>query len=189
MTKKQTAALQRIIDRETCRYACKKETERKTAGVHPGGNGWNVVTDGYVAVLFPDGLSHDLPWSEDSLSGIYDMVRKETRYDHFLAHTVTVEDIREWKKLSKPWKAGLTHKTGAVPVHLTAHKLDGGTLDGYYDPRYLVDAVEAIGPGAMIYISKYSGYSSFCSLLIYPKDWMEDSEHTVGYVMPLRIGG
>ena len=76
--------------------------------------------------------------------------------DHFLALTVTADTIKEWKQLSKDWKAGKTHKTGAVPVKLTAQDNDGRVVDGYYDPRYLVDVVES-------------------------------TDHTIGYVLPLRI--
>lgn len=195
MTKKQTAALLRIIGRESSRIEWEKRNEKmdtgieKTAGVHPS---WehHIVTDGIVAVIFhekPDGLPE-----AERMDGLYDVMRREIEqsnpfYDHFLALTATADHIREWKEQAKPWKAGKDSKTGAVPVKLTAKKDDGGEIEGFYDPRYLLDAVEAIGPGAMLYIGRYSAASPLCSLLVFPKNWMEDNDHVTGYVLPLRI--
>lgn len=195
MTKKQQAALQRIIDREASRIEWEKQNgktdtgiERK-AGVHPSGER-HIVTDGMVAVIFqeePDGVPE-----AERMDELWNIMRQEVecsdKYtDHFLALTVTADHISEWKKLSRDWRAGKTHKTGAVPVKLTAQNNDGGTVEGFYDPRYLVDVVEAIGPGAMLYIGKYSKQSCFCSLLVYPKNWTETADHITGYVLPLRI--
>ena len=72
-------------------------------------------------------------------------------------------------------------------MKLTAQRENGGTLEGFYDPRYVLDAAEAIGPGAMLYIGRYSKNSPFCSLLVFPRDWMEDKDHVTGYVLPLRM--
>jgi len=192
MTKKQIAALQRVIDRDASRIEWKKQNRKEgdpaveeTAGVHPSHEKY-VVTDGYVAVIFPEKPS-ELPEAERN-DGLYDMMRGDiVNYDHFLALTVTAAHISEWKQQAKLWKAGKTHKTGAIPVKLSAQTLDGRMIEGYYNPCYLLDAVEAIGPGAMIYIGKYSRSSPFCSLLVYPKNWMEDADPKIGYVLPLRI--
>lgn len=196
MTKKQIAALQRMIDREASRIEWKKQNRKRgdpaveeTAGVHPSHEKY-IVTDGYVAVIFSEKPA-ELPEAE-RMDSLYDMMRNDIHNqdcfnDHFLALTVTAAHISEWKQQAKLWKAGKTHKTGAVPVKLIAQKPDGGTVEGFYDPRYLVDAVEAIGPSAMLYIGRYSRNSPFCSLLVYPKNWIEDSDSKVGYVLPLRI--
>lgn len=192
MTKKQIAALQRVIDREVSRIAWKKQNRKEgdlvveeTAGAHPSHEKY-VVTDGYVAVIFPEKPT-ELPEAERN-DGLYDMMWGDiVNYDHFLALTVTATHISEWKQQAKPWKAGKTHKTGAVPVKFSVQAPDGGTIEGYYNPCYLLDAVEAIGPGAMIYIGKYSRNSPFCSLLVYPKNWMENADSKIGYVLPLRI--
>lgn len=192
MTKKQAVALQRVIDREASRIEWKKQNRKKgdpaveeTAGAHPSHEKY-IVTDGYVAVVFPERPA-ELPEAERN-DGLYDLIRNDIYgYDHFLALTVTAAHISEWKQQAKPWKAGKNHKTGAIPVKLSAQTFDGGMVEGFYDPRYLVDAVEAIGPGAMIYIGKYSRSSPFCSLLVYPKNWMGNADSKVGYVLPLRI--
>lgn len=192
MTKKQIVALQRVIDREASRIEWKKQNRKEgdpaveeTAGVHPSHEKY-VVTDGYVAIIFPEKPS-ELPEAERN-DGLYDMMQGDiVNSDHFLALTVTAVHISEWKQQAKPWKAGKSHKTGAIPVKVSVQTPDGGTIEGYYNPCYLLDAVEAIGPGAMIYIGKYSRYSPFCSLLVSPKKWMEDANPNIGYVLPLRI--
>lgn len=200
MTKKQLAALQRIIKREQAKYCDDaweankfrddhKLVPAKQAGAHPSCDHY-VVTDGKVAVIFckkPDGMP-----VVERMDGLYDAMSADIEcsdksHDHFLALTVTADHIKEWKKLSKDWKAGKTQKTGAVPVKLTAETTDGGTVGGFYDPRYVLDAVEAVGPGAMLYIGRYSKFSFYCSLLVFPKNWAEMEEHTTGYVLPLRI--
>ena len=196
MTKKQISALQRMIDREASRIEWKKQNRKEgdpaveeTAGAHTSHEKY-IVTDGYVAVIFPEKPA-ELPEAE-RMDSLYDVMRSDIQNqdcfnDHFLALAVTAAHISEWKQQAKPWKAGKTHKTGAVPVKLTAQKPDGGTVEGFYDPRYLVDVVEAIGPGAMLYIGRYSPHSPFCSLLVFPKDWMENNEHAIGYVLPIRM--
>lgn len=196
MTKKQISALQRMIDREASRIEWKKQNRKEgdpaveeTAGAHPSHEKY-IVTDGYVAVIFPEKPA-ELPEAE-RIDSLYDMMRNDIHNqdcfnDHFLALTVTAAHISEWKQQAKPWKAGKTNKTGAVPVKLTAQKSDGETVEGFYDPRYLVDVVEAIGPSVMLYIGRYSRHSPFCSLLVYPKNWMEEHDPKVGYVLPLRI--
>lgn len=192
ITKKQAAALQRVIDREASHIERKKQNRKKgdpavdeTAGVHPSHEKY-IVTDGYVAIVFPERPA-ELPEAERN-DGLYDLIRNDIYgYNHFLALTVTAAHISEWKQQAKPWKAGKNYKTGATPVKLSAQTFDGGTVEGFYDPRYLVDAVEAIAPGAMIYIGKYSRSSPFCSLLVYPKNWMGNADSKVGYVLPLRI--
>ena len=192
MTKKQLAALQRILDREASRIEWKKQNRKEgdpvveeTAGVHPSREQY-VVSDGYVAVIFPEKPEGLLEAERND--DLYDLIWNDINgYDHFFALTVTAAHISEWKQQAKPWKAGKTNKTGAVPVKLTAQKPDGETVEGFYDPRYLVDVVEAIGPSAMLYIGRYSRHSPFCSLLVYPKNWMEEHDPKVGYVLPLRI--
>lgn len=188
MTKKRLSALQRIINREVYQIELKKQNNQKlkrVAGLHPSRDRY-VVTDGYVALIFcdkPEGVLE-----AERIDSLYDLVRKNIEdCDHFLALTVTDDHIKEWKHYAKQWKAGKTYKTGAIPVKLSAQTNDGGTVEGFYDPRCLVDAVEAIGDGAMLYIGKCSKNSVFCSLLVFPRDWMENNNHDImGYVLPIR---
>lgn len=148
MTKKQIAALSNIIANENARLE-----ERKSAvkpGIHAAWDKW-IVTDGISAVLLaekPDGL----PEGEE-MRKIYEMVEREVkRGDSVLACTATVEKIKEWKALVKPWKQGKDSKTGATPVEITARMEDGRAVTGYYNPWYLVNVVEAVGTNALVYI-------------------------------------
>lgn len=193
MTKKQAAALLRMIDREASRIEWKKQNRKEgdpaveeIAGAHPSHEKY-IVTDGYVAVVFPE-MPTELPEAEwnDSL---YDLIRNDICCnDHFLALTVTAAHISEWKRQAKPWKAGKNHKTGAVPVEITAQHEDGSIISGFFNPVFLVDAVESVGTGAMIYIGRNTRWSvRYPTLLIYPKDWMGTDPEAIGFVLPLRI--
>lgn len=182
MTKKQLAALNTIVALENARL--EERNSKLNPGVHPCYDKW-LVTDGVSAVILsekPEGL----PESEEQ-SKIFDVIQRDIdNGTHILACRVTSDIIREWKVLAKPWKKGMDTKSGAAPVTLTAQKEDGGSFSGNFNPWYLVNVVEAIGPGAMLYL----GNTRFCqhpSLLVYPKDWMEDTNHATGYVLPLRI--
>lgn len=166
MTKKQIAALSNIIANENARLE-----ERKSAvkpGIHAAWDKW-IVTDGISAVLLaekPDGL----PEGEE-MRKIYEMVEREVkRGDSVLACTATVEKIKEWKALVKPWKQGKDSKTGATPVEITARMEDGRAVTGYYNPWYLVNVVEAVGTNALVYIGYSVQFSKFPSLFVYPKD-------------------
>lgn len=81
MTKKQIAALQRIIDREASRIEWKKQNRKegdpeveKTAGAHPS-HEKVIVTDGYVAVVFSE-MPAELPEAERNDS-LYDLIRND----------------------------------------------------------------------------------------------------------------
>lgn len=184
MTQKQSAALRRIIARERAnsQYAV-------WAGVHPC-CGKYIITDTHVAVIFhekPDGFPEG--GCEDAL---YESLRAEiecteSQYDHFLALTVTSDYIKDLRRQAIPWRAGKTLKTGAAPTKVTARGSDGEIIEGYYNPRLMLDVIEAIGPGAMLYIGKSSVAQNLCSLLVLPKNCMEDCNHAVGFVFPLRV--
>lgn len=182
MTKKQIAALSNIIANENARLE-----ERKSAvkpGIHAAWDKW-IVTDGISAVLLaekPDGL----PEGEE-MRKIYEMVEREVkRGDSVLACTATVEKIKEWKALVKPWKQGKDSKTGATPVEITARMEDGRAVTGYYNPWYLVNVVEAVGTNALVYIGYSVQFSKFPSLFVYPKDWMEHNPDRIGFLLSIR---
>ena len=150
MTKKQIAALWRIIKREQSMYdtaalnANKFRSNHKTiapkqAGVHPSLEKY-IVTDRCVAVIFSK-KPPELPEAERN-NGLYEQIQCDiSAHRHILALTVT-----------------------------------------------LIDAVEAIGPGAMIYIGRSVYDSGVClnTLLIYPQNWMENPDHEIAYVLPRR---
>lgn len=180
MLKKQITALNRILDWE------RFYREDKPCGVHPTGDRY-VITEGHVAILLqekPDGLPE-----ADRQDGILNSIESDRDYgDHTLAFSVTADRIKEWKRLSKPWEEGKTHKTGAVPVEITAQCEDGSTVSGFFNPLLLADAAEAVGTGCMVYIGHDTRWNShYPTLLVYPKDWMGTDPEIMGFVLPLRI--
>ena len=182
MTKKQTAALSRMICREISRFDGDNTIQ---AGVHTAYDRY-IVTDGTAAIILPE--MPDTLRKGSQMDSIYDVIRRNMENaDHILADTVTADHIRTWKQLAKPWKAGKDAKTGAVPVEITAQN-NRITITGSSNPCGLIDAVEAIGAGAMLYLGR-GKCSSFPSLLVYPKDWMAQRAFAFGYVLPLRILG
>lgn len=183
MTKKRIAALSNIIALENVR-----NEERKSEaipGIHPACDKW-LVTDGIAAVVLsekPEGLQE-----AEELQNVYKLVEQEiNRTDKLLAYTATQNKIKEWKALAKLWKQGKDHKTGATPVEITVHTDDGYTLTGYYNPWFLVNVVEAVGPNALIYIGRGGRFSNFPTLFVYPKDWMERDPDTIGFLLPIRM--
>ena len=115
MTKKQTAALSRMICREISRFDGDNTIQ---AGVHTAYDRY-IVTDGTAAIILPE--MPDTLRKGSQMDSIYDVIRRNMENaDHILADTVTADHIRTWKQLAKPWKAGKDAKTGAVPVEITA---------------------------------------------------------------------
>lgn len=183
ITQKQSAALRRIIARERVNW------HYAWAGAHPC-CGKYIVTDTHVAVIFcekpenlPEGGRQDMIY--ESLRA--EIERTESQYDHFLALAATPSYIKELRSQAIPWRAGETLETGAVPTKVTAQRSDGGIVEGYYNSGLVMDVIEAIGPGAMLYIGNSCIVRDLCSLHVLPKNWMEDSNHAIGYVFPLRV--
>lgn len=177
MTKKQLAALQRIIDIE------QYKRPNSPAGVHPT-NEHFIVTDGYVAVMFseqPDGLNMAEP-----MESIFKIIMEDMNHGNHCLVSESV-DLNGWRQLARDWKKGKDHKSGATPVVLSTTTDRGETIIGTFNPRILVDAVEAVGTGAMLYLGYRQNYSHYPTLLVYPKDWMESGCDPMALVMPLRV--
>lgn len=180
MLKKQIAALNRILDLE---QIYRKD---KLCGVHPAGDRY-IITEGHVVVLLrekPDGFPE-----ADRQDDVFKQIQNDRDHgDHILASTVTTDIIKEWKRLSKDWKAGKTHKTGTIPVEITAQREDGSKVSGSFNPILLVDVAEAVGTGCMFYIGHNTRWnSSWPTLFVYHKDWMESAQDIMGFALPLRI--
>lgn len=179
MLKKQIAAMNRILDWE--RFYRKD----KPCGAHPSGDGY-VITDGRVAILFQE-KPDDFP-EADRQDDLYKLIQNDWKNrDCVLAFTVTADMVKDWKRLAREWKCGKTVRNGAHPVEVTAQREDGTKVSGLFNPAVLVNAVEAVGTGCMVYV----GYTRWCTqrpaIFILPKDWMETGPGTMGFVLPLRI--
>ncbi len=181
MTKKQIKALQNIIARENARHPVEI-----TGGIHPSMENF-CITDGRMIIMFhqkPEGFPDG-----SRLDDFDKIMKRNLEYgNHIFALTATADLVSEWKKLIKPWNRGMTPKNGAVPVEITAKHDNGSVEFGRYDPRLLVDAVETVGPNALVYIGKDKRFSThFPTLLIFPKNWVDTGNSDIAaLVLPRR---
>lgn len=180
MTKKQQAALYRMINREASSI---KQNRKKgdpvigeIAGVHPMHEKY-VVTDWCGAVIFPD-MPSELPEANRD-DELYDKIHEYTDgYDRLFALTVTSAHVSQWRQLRKSDRV--------APVRITAHDLDGKMVEGLYNPSYLIDVVEAIGIGCTVYIGHNAIHNSHAhTLFVYPKNSKGTDSETVGVVLPV----
>lgn len=175
MTKKQQAALQRIINRETARNnenGVKDHGNFVFGGVHPVEDGY-VITDGYVAVYYhqkPEGFADAS--QADSLGRV--IMNERNNGNHTLIEEKFPLD--DWKKLARQ-----AERSGA-----TARVTIGPAQDTDFNPRLVVDAMEAIGTGALAYLGRIPNARN-STLLIYPKNWMDNPDScSFALVLPLR---
>lgn len=181
MTKKQINALQRIIDRERASGRVKRP------GVHTiqdRGVSKLFVTDGAVAIVFKDENTAELPEITTPADALFTMIRNEKEHkDYTLNLSVTTELLKEWKALQKEWKKCSTdtqRRNYLVEIRSQEfpHKF------GHFNPCLLVDAVEAIGIRANIFIGQASPH--YCALFVFPKNFMELGDYDYGYILPYR---
>lgn len=190
MTEVQTAALQRIIRREEAGNVQMSEGSVAgcfgvgfTAGVHPSCDRY-VVTDGGVAVVLGD-MPKELP-EVMRLDKLYRILEgRINARSYIFALSVTDAHLSKWKEMSKRWTDEGKYDAEAVPVEITTS--EDNRIVGFYNPILLVDAVEAVGSDAVIYIGKYEKCNPFHSLLIYPREWTENCKLPISYVSPLMI--
>lgn len=175
MTKKQQAALQRIINRETSRNnenGVKDHGNFVFGGVHPVEDGY-VITDGYVAVYYhqkPEGFADAS--QADSLGRV--IMNERNNGNHTLIEEKFPLD--DWKKLARQAERNGT----------TARVTIGPAQDTDFNPRLVVDAMEAIGTGALAYLGRIPNARN-STLLIYPKNWMDNPDScSFALVLPLR---
>ena len=104
MTKKQTAALSRMICREISRFDGDNTIQ---AGVHTAYDRY-IVTDGTAAIILPE--MPDTLRKGSQMDSIYDVIRRNMENaDHILADTVTADHIlRNHGKPGKMLKPGLS---------------------------------------------------------------------------------
>jgi len=152
MTKKQTAALQRINKREEVRRP-------GNSGLHPsageeigwyGTHDWTAISDGQVVVLLyekPDGL------------------RDAERYNFLCQHvdgflkddrSIMVNNpslLDECKNLIRDWKKDKSEDKPEFPkIAVSSMDDKGETITGTFNALLLLDALEALGPHVRVYI-------------------------------------
>lgn len=190
MTKKQLAALQRILEREAAAF--QTLSGRPVPGQHPSEDKF-AVSDGNICILLDVPLPN-LPMGErlDSLVRIVHNERKgET---HFPVPESQIDRPR-WTRWSK--------RGGGEPhgVELSAPVLhpdqlifeDAGAAEpstevtGKFDPQLLIDATDAVGDKPLFFLGFGPFNAHFPSLLVFPPEWTEQRDiEPMALVFPLR---
>lgn len=191
MTKKQLAALQRILDRETVAY--RMLSGRPAPGQHPSEDKF-AVSDGDICILLDTPLPN-FPMGErvDSLNQI---VQNERRSE---AHSPVPEgeiDHPRWTRQARHCNDQLQGIVLSAPI-IRPDQLnfeEAGIAEtttevtGKFDPQLLVDAAEAVG-GSPLYFLGYGPFNGhFPSLFVMPPDWTESNcAKPIALVLPLRV--
>lgn len=190
MTKKQLAALQRILEREATAY--RALSGRPVPGQHPTEDKF-AISDGNICILLNEPLPN-LPMGErvDSLARIVQNERKgET---HFPIPK---------SQISRPYWASQIRRDGGQPhgVELSAPVLrpdqlifnDAGTAEipmevtGKFDPQLLIDATDAVDGSPLFFLGYGPSNAHFPSLLVMPPDYTEcNCAEPIALVLPLR---
>lgn len=197
-TKKQIAALQRIIDRE-------EGTRPGSSGLHPSNGGeiawidpygthdWTAVSDGHVVVLLydkPDGL-RDAERC-DFLCQHVDGFLKDDR--SIMVNNPSLRD--ECRKLIQDWKKNKNESKPPFPkIIVSAVDDNGSVIAGTFNALLLLDAMEALGPHVRVYI----GYDQRHTQLRLPhqpcltlyrrigRDWWSDNDESQkAFLLPCR---
>jgi hypothetical protein len=182
MTKKQLAALNRIMEREQVRYDRTKPGD--TAGVHPSGERF-AVTDGSVILLFvekPEGVP-EAEHTDTFEKFVQDYL---TEYDEYLVDAPpTVDDckevIRNWEKMDQSGKPLLPRIT------ITAHDDNGEPITSYFNAQLYIDLLESVGPYHDIYmVNSRSVHFPLPCLLVYKRGGLE-ALHAVNWSEPAML--
>jgi len=177
MTVKQKTALNRILERE-------KLIRPDTFGLRASLDKW-VITDGAMAVMFhekPDGFH-----AGSKMDSLAEYILDEFENGNFILASTQI-DIPTWKADTKGYqqKKLRSKQQPAHPMlHIEAIGEDGRVYEGHYNKQYVLDAVEALGSKAFLYISTRSrkpGQSP--SLMVLHEDWMEDRTLPFALILP-----
>lgn len=191
MTKKQLAALQRILEREAAAY--RALSGRPAPGQHPSEDKF-AVSDGNICILLDVPLPN-LPMGErvDSLVRI---VRNERKGEtHFPVPEGEIDHPR-WAKQVRRCNNQIQGIALSAPIirpdqlnFEEARIAETATeVTGKFDPQLLVDATDAVS-GRPLYFLGYGPFNGhFPSLLVMPLDWNEcNCTKPIALVLPLRI--
>ena len=176
-TKKQLAAMLRIVSREQYRndgvaFDKSKYTDRvcmpKPAGLHPSGTRY-AVTDGALTIMTtdePEGIP--LVSRFDECNEFVESFVKDGR-SYLMNNPPSVEDcknaIRDWKK----------NPTTKFPKIYVSAETEIGTVSSCFNARLLLDALEAMGTYTHVYIGmdKTNRWRYPC-LTIYRRDGRDE---------------
>lgn len=190
MTKKQLAALLRILEREAAAY--RALSGRPAPGQHPSEDKF-AVSDGNICILL-DAPIPILPMGErvDSLVQIVHNERKgET---HFPVPESQI-DRSSWTRWMRRG-SGEPHGVELSAPVLHPDQLifeDAGAAEtstevtGKFDPQLLIDATDAVGDKPLFFLGFGPFNAHFPSLLVFPPEWTEQRDiEPMALVFPLR---
>lgn len=190
MTKKQIAALQRILDREAAAYQVL--SGRPVPGQHPSQNKY-AVSDGDICILMDEPLP-DFPLGGrvDSLAQIVQNERKgET---HFPVSGDQIDRFR-WARQIKRCN-GRPHGVeisapivypDQLHIYQAEETVSSKEITGKFDPQLLIDAVDVVGESPLLFLGFGPFNAHFPSLLAFPPEWTEErGAEPIALVFPLR---
>lgn len=192
MTKKQLAALQRILAREAAAY--QGRSDRPAPGQHPSRDKY-AVTDGTICVLM-DSPAPDLPMGEQADSFI-EIVQNERKSEAHFPVPADQISVPKWKTQIKQQKQEIEISAPIIrPEQLTVSDLDATdaptVVVGHFALQLLVDAAEAVGGDPLFFLGYGRFNSRFPSLLVMPPMWIDRSgaesmaQDPIALVLPLR---
>ena len=193
MTKKQIAAIQRVID--NCERRFDKITTAKYKRRYSGEveiDNRIVVTDGYVAIIYNDsqGLVKNDEMPEATKIGFS---RKMTEVGDYDAHVVTEPfDMRlcdhpqTWlKDRLKEAPMQFCSDGEAVDLYASYGKFNDQKIKGRFNRKYLINACEAVGKHAACYLAKTD--NGIPILLVYQCiDGKLTMDNVFAIVLPIR---
>lgn len=193
MTKKQVAAIQRVID--NCERRFDKITSEKSIRKYSGEveiDNRIIVTDGYVAIIYNEsqGLARNDEMPDETKQGFSRKMKEVGDYD---AHVVTEPfDMRlcdhpqTWLK-DRLKEAPMQSCTDGEAVDLCAPygKHDDQKIKGRFNRKYIVNACEAVGKNAVCFLAKTD--NGIPVLLVYQYvDGRLTRDNVFAMVMPVR---
>lgn len=186
LTSKQIAALSRIINNETVQIKQNRTDAAPAAkgnlirtGVHPSG-GRYAVSDGACLVILDE--SPDFPIANRNDAYEKRIRAAEERGDYWLVdERVDIKTIRNAAHMKRCAPAD------APSMEVSCKTASGRLISGVFNAQYLLNVVEAVGTGAMIYLGYHDrSKMTFPTLVVYPKNWMERGTSIIGFLMPRR---
>lgn len=200
MTKKQLAALRRILDREKAAYQVR--SGRPAPGQHPSEDKY-AITDGTICVLM-DGPEAALPVGEQA-DTFARSVRNERKSEAHFPVPADQINVNKWRTQTKRQSSQSQGAELTAPIlrpeqlcvddldaptkQLRVDNLDTSTVVvGHFDPQLLVDAAEAVGGNPLFFLGYGRFNSRFPSLLVMPPEWTElNCTGPIALILPLPV--
>lgn len=184
LTKKQIAALNRII---------KRDKHCKNKGFHSSLDRF-AVSDGYVTVIFnekPDCLP------EGERIDLYEKFKREQldNHNYYIADGYLIENtdiIAECKQAIQEWGQTPISRSGGegyIPVPIVRFCTEDNKenkISASYNAKLVLDAMESVGTGALAYLAKSKNQPA-TYLWIKRKNWMDGEDDYDAFVMPFRV--